>query len=806
MICAGIFLISLSLLSYEIVLMRIFSITSWSHFAYMIISIALLGFGASGSFLFLFREKIKKHPAFTFSIFSFLYAVSIFFCSMISQLIPFNPFFIFWHKIQYLYLFFSYLVLFIPFFLGATCIGMGFMYREEKIPRVYFFNMVGSGTGTIFSVFLMYLFFPGKIIFFIFLSGILAFLIFSLRFRKAFFLSLFISCMIVSIFYFFPLKLRISEYKGLSKALTLPETYVFKRYFSPLGILHVVISPFIKYAPGLSLNFQKDIPAQVGIFVDADSMSAVNRFGGDFSNLGYLDFLTLSLPYHLTSQPEVLVVGAGGGSEVLNALYHGAKKVFAVEVNPQMIEIVNKDLAEFSGEIYSLPQVKTIVKEARGYVETTHKKFDIIQISLLDSFAASSAGVYALSESYLYTVEALCRFIEHLKQGGFLCITRWIKIPPRDGVRILATSVEALERLGVKDPSSHILMIRSWSTSTLLVGRSPIPPDKIKLALDFSNKRSFDVCWYPGIKKEEVNRFNILPQPYFYEAAKKIFSKDREEFYRLYLFDITPTTDDSPYFFHFFKWRSIPYLIKNFGKRWIPFVEWGYIILFATFIQVIFASVFLILFPLFFLRIKKPSVRTFTFSRVRILFYFLFIGAGYMFIEMSFVQRFILFLHHPVYAVVVVITGFLIFSGIGSLFSSHFGRSMKRFIFSFSAIIFFTIFYLFGLKGLFLQMIGYPEWMKIVFSFSLLAPFAFFMGIPFPAGLERIKRQDPSFLAWAWGVNGCASVTGSVLAVILAVSWGYTLVGILASVFYLLAFMFFCDFPHQISVIFDKRF
>ncbi|MCD6406639.1 SAM-dependent methyltransferase, partial [Candidatus Aerophobetes bacterium] len=226
----------------------------------------------------------------------------------------------------------------------------------------------------------------------------------------------------------------------MSKALTLPETYVFKRYFSPLGILHVVKSPFIKYAPGLSLNFQRDIPSQVGIFIDADSMSAVNRFRGDFSNLGYLDFLTLSLPYYLTSQPEILVVGAGGGSEVLNALYHGAKKVFAVEVNPQMIDIVNKDLAEFSGKIYSLPQVKTVVKEARGYVETTHKKFDIIQISLLDSFAASSAGVYALSESYLYTVEALCRFVEHLTPGGFLCITRWIKIPPRDGVRILATS------------------------------------------------------------------------------------------------------------------------------------------------------------------------------------------------------------------------------------------------------------------------------------------------------------------------------------------------------------------------------
>jgi len=484
--------------------------------------------------------------------------------------------------------------------------------------------------------------------------------------------------------------------------------------------------------------------------------------------------------------PRVLILGAGGGSEVLSALYHGAARVDAVEVNPQIIKIVNEDYAGFAGKVYSLPRVKPILAEGRGYVESTTHRYDLIQISLLDSFAASSAGVYALSESYLYTVEAMVKFLEKLESRGLLCITRWVKTPPRDGIRVLSTVVEALERLNVPDPSRNIIMIRSWSTSTLLAGKLPFSSSQIKKVLEFIHQRSFDVCWYPGIKPEKVNRFHIPSQPYFYQAAREIFSSDREKFYQNYLFDVSPTSDDSPYFFHFFKWKSLPYLLRTLGRQWIPFLEWGYIILIATLVQAVVASVAFIVVPLFFL----PREKSFSSGKLRVFLYFLSLGISYMFLEISFIQRFILFLHYPIYTVAVVIAGFLVFSGLGSGFSSRFILHEKAGItLAFIGIAALTLIYLLFLRGLFLALIAFPDWVKIIISLGFIFPLAFFMGMMFPLGLSRVSEKRPLLVPWAWGINGCASVISAVLATVLAVSWGFTLVGVLAILLYTLAYL-----------------
>ncbi len=791
----SIFLISLSLLAYEILLMRIFSITSWSHFAYMVVSVALLGFGASGSFLSFFRKKIVKKSDQAFILFSFFYATSLFICIWGIQLIPFNPFLIVWHKTQYLYLFAYYLILSIPFFLGANCIGMSFVCFGKKIPKIYFFNMLGSGSGALVAVLLMYIFFPANILFLLTALGFLACMIFSIKLKKKYLLVVFSLVIgIGTLFYFHPLVLNISQYKELNKSLHFPGVRILKEYSSPLGFIHVIQSPAIRYAPGLSFNFEGEIPSQRALFIDADSMSAINHFSGNFQEIDYLDYLTSSLPYHLFTNPRVLVVGAGGGSEVLNALYHGAKKVDALEMNPQVIKVIGEDYADFAGNIYSLPQVKPILAEGRGYLERTRQKYDLIQISLLDSFAASSAGVYALSESYLYTVEALAKLLERLTPQGLLSITRWIKTPPRDGIRTLSTSVEALEKLGVKNISENIIMIRSWAVSTLLVGKSPFSSHQIQQALKFVGKRSFDVCWYPGIKSDEVNKFNILPQPYFYKAANDIFSINRQIFYDRYVFNVVPTTDDSPYFFHFFKWKSLPYLLKTLGKEWVPFLEWGYIILIATLFQAIVASGVLIIFPLFFLPRKTLSEKAASASnnKIKVFLYFLFIGCGYMFLEISFIQRFILFLHYPIYTIAVVIAGFLIFSGLGSNFSPYFIQGKKyRKVIAFAAIASLSFIYFVGLRKFFLQTMSLPDWTKILISLGLIAPLAFFMGIPFPLGLTKINQEKPNLVPWAWGINGCASVISSILATTLAVSWGFTVVGALAILFYTFAWLIY---------------
>ncbi len=588
---------------------------------------------------------------------------------------------------------------------------------------------------------------------------------------------IFISFTLIFLFFLFPPKLMISQYKGLSTTLNLPQAKVLSELSSPLGLIDVVSSPAIRHAPGLSLNFEGTIPPQLGIFIDADSMSAVTDFGGKLSHLRYLDWTTSSLSYHLLSRPKVLVLGAGGGSEVLTALYHQASSIEALEVNPQVINLVQTEYGDFSNRLYSLPQIKPIVAEGRGFIQSRKKKYDLIQIALLDSFSASSAGVYALSETYLYTLEAVKEYLRHLTPEGILSITRWLKMPPRDAIKIFATAVEALEDLGVKDPSSHLVFIRSWATSTLLIKRSSLSSSQIMAAQEFSRTRLFDLIWYPGIKSGEVNCYHSLPQAYYYDASRKILSPERKKFYQNYLFYIRPATDNSPYFFHFFRWKSLPHLLQTMGSQWIPFIEWGYIVLIATLFQAVMVSIVLIILPLFGLKISTKISR----NRLPILVYFLFLGLGYMFIEISFIQKFTLFLSYPIYAVAVVISGFLFFSGGGSYLSGRIRIGRVGTVgAAVGAIIIICLIYLGFLDNFFRQFVSLSDPIKIVLSFLFLSPLAFFMGMPFPLGLSRVSIKNPSLVPWAWGVNGCASVISPVLATVLAISGGFNLVVIMA--------------------------
>ncbi len=814
----SIFLISFSILSYEILLMRVFSITSWSHFAYMIISIALLGFGASGTFISLLQARLKKHFYFFFTLFSLLFSLSLWLCFVLSQKIPFNPFLIVWYKRQYLYLMEYYLLLFIPFFLGASCIGLSFSQLGQKINKIYFSNLLGSGSGALGVIFLMYLLSPTSILLLITAVAFLSTLISSLcligkgpvrrekkwdrlLFSIRLFLDKKVACPIFLIlftlasllfFYIFSPTLNISQYKSLRVALNLPQARVLKEVSSPLGLIDVVESPAIRYAPGLSLNFKGEIPPQLALFTDADSMSAITNFQNELSNLRYLDYITSALPYHLLDKPEVLIVGAGGGGEVLTALYHGAALVNAVELNPQVVNLVKDEYAEFSNRIYSHPLVRVFIKEGRGFIQSTRDEYGLIQIALLDSFSASSAGVYALSESYLYTKEAMREYIRHLSPEGILCITRWLKMPARDGIKLFATAVESLEESGMEDPSSHLIFIRSWATSTLLIKRSFFTPLQIKRARDFCQERLFDFIWYPGIESGEVNRYSVLPEPYYYQAAQGILSEKREDFYRSYLFYIKPATDNSPYFFHFFKWRSLPHLLKTMGKQWIPFIEWSYIVLVATLLQAIGISIILIILPLFFLKKVRNPAR----GRLPIFSYFLSLGVGYMFVEISFIQKFTLFLSYPIYAVAVVIAGFLFFSGWGSYLSERIHiRGLSNVSLAVGVIIIISLIYLFYLGRIFSLFISYRDAVKILLSLLFIAPLAFFMGMPFPLGLTRVSSKAASLVPWAWGINGCASVISTVLATFLALSIGFNLVIVIALSLYTLAAVSLARFP-----------
>lgn len=782
----AIFLISGSILAFEVLLTRIFAYTSWHHFGYMIISLALLGFGASGTCLALVQRWVKRKGKYFFLASSLSCALSLFLATWLSQKIPFNAMRIVWYPKEFLFLLGQYLVLTLPFFFGALCIGISFMMAPRRINLVYAANLVGSGAGALFAVGIMYLSFPLNILRCLSFLALLGALIFAFSLgKKIFQAALIVAFFMGALFFSKEIEFKTSEYKWLSYLMDFPEAKVLESRFSPLGQIDVVKSPAIKRRPGLSLAYTQEHPPpqQLALIQDGDSFSAITEFHNDWRGLEFLDYFTSSLAYSLLERPDVLILGAGGGIDVLSALYHRPRTVEAVEIDREVIDLVNERFGEFSGRLYARPEVKVIVAEARSFMEKSDRRYDLIQISLMDSYSAASAGVYSLSESFLYTRQAFQTYLSHLNPQGILSITRWYKQPLRNSIKLFATAVEALEATGVEDPRHHLFFIRGMQTATLLIKAAPFSSEEIEAAKRFCASRSFDLCYYAGMTPDEANIYNKLSEPLLYNAARKILSPEREDFYRRYAFYIRPATDDRPYFFHFFKWSALSYL-ASLGRAGVTLADWGYLILVTTLVQAALVSGALIILPLAFLPKGRGVFRT----RWRTFFYFFSLGLGFMFIEMAYIQKFVIFLGHPTYAIAVVVAGFLLFSGLGSFSSAPLERKGPGAVVV--AVVAITVIALLNwwlLEIVFHFFLGESDIVKIGISLAVIAPLAFFMGMPFPTNLSRLTATEPGLVPWAWGINGFASVLAAVLAIILAIHFGFRGVVILAVIFYFFA-------------------
>ena len=791
--------ISAAVIGYEILLMRLLSIVQWHHFAYMIISLALLGFGASGTFLTLARRYLLPQFYFAYVINAVLFGLFSVIGFALAQRIPFNALEIVWDPRQILYLLALYLLLFVPFFCAANCIGLAFYRFKEQIGKIYRFDLMGAGLGAVGIAVALNICFPLTCLKTL---GLLPFIAAALatldrEFRTPRWIAaLFVVCGVIILFLRFDFfsQLRLSEYKGLSQALQVPETEIIEERSTPLGYISVVKSPAIpfRHAPGLSLTREREIPEQLGIFTDGDSLSVITRYEGNTERLAYLDGLSQALPYHLLHYPKVLILGAGGGSDVLLAIYHGARGIDAVELNPQIVDMVSDTYARFGGNIFGAERVKNYVSEARGFVTKSEKKYDLIQLALLDSFSAASAGLYALSESYLYTVEAFEQYLRHLEPGGMLAITRWLKIPPRDSLKLLATAIETLEKSGVSHPEKQLALIRGWKTTTLLVKNGQFASKEISTIRRFCRNRAFDVAYYPGMKAGHANRYNKLDEPYLFDGATALFSDEKQDFITRYKYQIAPATDERPYFFNFFKWSTLPEILRLKEKGGAPLIEWGYPVLAATLVQATVLSIVLILLPLWVL--LRATTRRERWGSV--FFYFVFLGLAFLFIEIAFIQRFILFLSHPIYAIAVVLASFLVFAGLGSGYSTRLAGRIgdqlqksrpKAMALAVAGIILVAAIYLLILPALFRELMGLPDAAKIVISVILIAPLAFFMGMPFPLGLSQVGDVNADLIPWAWGINGCASVISPILATILAIHLGFSVVVASAMALYLLA-------------------
>jgi len=785
-------LVSASAIGYEILLMRVLSIVQWHHFAYMIISLALLGYGASGTFIAINRRWLESRFEPAFAVSGLLFSVAIVGSFVLAQKVPFNALEVAWNPKQLLNLSVIYLVFFVPFFFAACCIGLMFTFRRSYISRVYFFDLCGAGLGAILIVGMLFVLSLQNAMLMLATIALAASVLAGWKtpgHRRLFAIqALWLVLIVVGLPQHW-LAMRVSEYKGLSQAMQVVDSQVLTVSSGPLGLLTVVASPRVPFrnAPGLSMNTRFVPPEQLAVFTDGDGMSAITRFDGELEALAYLGDVTAALPYKLLDEPKVLILGAGGGSDVLLALYHGASGIDAVELNPQMTALVSARHADFAGHLYDDDRVTIHTSEARGFVARSRDRYDLIHIGLLDSFAASGSGVQALNESYIYTVEAMREYLDHTSPAGILAITRWLKLPPRDSLKLVATAIEALRRAGVDRPDRHIALIRSWNTSTLLVGKGEFTNDDIEAIREFSRPRSFDTAYYPSMPRNEANRYNIMDQPRLYDGTTALLGNDAQDFIERYRFSIAPATDDRPYFFHYFKWSTFNEILTLLRHGGAGPIEWSYLILIATLVQAAIAGIVLILLPLSRTRRDWPRGTT-----IRMGSYFFVLGLAFLFIEIAFIQKFILFLSHPIYSVAVVLSGFLIFAGIGSICSDHLARKISAIGYSsvgalVAGIVAIALSYLVFLPILFEPLISLPDALKVLLSVVLIAPLAFCMGVPFPIGLNILSQNAPGFIPWAWGINGFASVMSTSLATLLAIQFGFTTVILLALGLYAIA-------------------
>ncbi len=681
--------LSAAALGYEVLLMRLLSMIQWHHFAYMMISVALLGYGAAGAVVAMLRRALARHFALAFASGAILFGICAVACFALAQRVAFNPLEILWDADQPLRLMRIYLLLFIPFFCAAVGVCLTFTCFDAQIHRVYSFDILGAGFGCLAIVAVLFVLDPDDALRLVGGAGMAAAALAALecRWHRPWLpLVLLVAALLPAALPDAWIAPRPSEYKELSQILRIGNARVVAQRSSPMGMVTVVQSPSIplRHAPGLSLNATMEPPSQLAIFTDGDGLSALNHYDGRLEPLAYLGDLTSAAPYHLLERPKVLVLGSGAGADVLQAIYHHASSVDAVELNPQVIDLVQRRFAAFSGKPYSAPGVHVFAAEARGFLAASNERYDLIQVALLDSFSTSSAGLYALSESYLYTVEAFEEYLRHLRPGGLLSITRWVTLPPRDIPRLLATAVTAMEGAGVPQPSRRVALIRGWKTATLLIRNEELAASDIAALREFCKARSFDTEYYPGIAAAQANHYNVLDRPEFFTSAQALLGDDRDGFLARYKFDVRPTTDDRPYFFHFFKWRSLPELLSLKAQGGLPLLEWGYPVLVATLVQATCAALLLILAPLCVMRRRPrpgPAMPPASAAHAmddaampspsgwRAGAYFLAVGFAFMFVEMAFIQKFILFLSHPLYAIAVVLCAFLVFAGLGSRYA-----------------------------------------------------------------------------------------------------------------------------------------
>jgi hypothetical protein len=771
-------LLSVAVIAFQLILMQILSITQWYHFAYMVISVAMLGFGMSGSLLTVARRWFIDRAETIIPLLMILSGLTM--ATVIpftqTQLAGFDMYLLFVNRSQLWLLVVTYLIYLIPFLLAALAIGLIFVKYVSHIGTVYFANLIGSGIGGITAIVLLWAFFPNQlpalVALFPVVAGVVAI---STKHRTVLIALSGFSIIVALMFVIRPISLNVSEYKSISYALNLPRATVEKERVSPYGLVQVVSSDALRYAPGLSLAYTGEIPVRTAVFNNGEWFGPLVSWTR-LDTAHVMDYTTTALPFVMGGRDQVLVINARTGTDISHALTHGAQRITAVEPNIPVVTMMIKDYADETDSLFHHPAVKVHTIESRTYLKITEEQYDLIILPTVDTFGGT-AGLYALQEQYELTREAFAEMWHRLTPDGVIGITSWMDYPVRNPLKILATLVELLESQGIGSIEDNLISIRSWGTVSFFVKRSPFTVEERSVVRSFCRTMFFDPVILKGAEEAERTRYNDIEDRSFFGYIDEILASDREKLFSEYDFHLRPAHDNRPYFSQFLRWQSLPHLRQLFGDRAIPFLEVGYLVVAVTFVQIFAAAGVLIIIPLFRIGFRGGG-------KLWTVLYFSGLGLGFMFIEIVLIQRFILYLGHPIYSAAAVITALLICSGIGSYVSARFDARPQLLRRATGLVMIFTLLYIAILPVLLEWTIGMPLALKGILSFIIIAPPAFFMGMPFPLGLRYLSSRNESHVPWAWGINGCMSVVSTALATVIAVEFGFVAVMLCAAAAY----------------------
>jgi spermidine synthase len=754
---AGVALISAALLMTELCLTRIFSVVMYYHFAFLAISIALFGLSASGVFAYVARRRLDRQDIdWLLARHSAIYAV----CTIVALFalvrlrvgLNYSP--------RNLALMLAiYALAALPFFSGGLVVTLAISRLASRAGAVYAADLTGAAAGCLVLIPLLdRLGAPGVVL----TASALAFaaaVTFAPPDRRVRVAGLSVALLLV------PLAgqwsgravFDVVDTKGHQG-----DTILFSKWnsFSRIGVYERTHGDW-----SLSQTYAGKLPDTRYMDIDSAASTPILRVAPDLSNAQYLRYELTALAYHLQEPGgfTALVIGPGGGRDLVSALVFGARGVVGVEINPIIAnDVMRGRFLEFSGGLYTNPRVRIVVDDGRSFVRRTPDKYDVIQASLVDTWAATAAGAYTLTENTLYTVEAFNDYLDHLSADGILTITRWMF----DGLRLVSLAQAACESRGW-DAAPRLAIVQHERVATFLLKKTPFTRGQTDRLREVAGRLGFRVLYAPfetlpaATSTAEIE--GSLPSDSDY--ARLILTSDRTGFYDSYSQDIRPTTDDRPFFFHTTKLKD--QFQVAFGRSML-FGNGLSALLTLLGISAVLVALF-ILGPLLMAGGRRPR------GWLEWLVYFGALGAGFMLIEVSVLQRFVLLLGHPVYSLTVTLFSLLLGTGIGAAWSrrvraDELRRSTATAILIIAAL---SVAMMAATEPLVTWAIPFSRAARMAIAVASLVPIGVVLGIPMPTGLRILSARAPQMVTWAWGMNGAFSVLGAALAIFIAMNWGF---------------------------------